>query len=258
MDGMLVQVTLASVILLVGLNYYVYHGFGRQPNILRRLNGKPKKVVLTFDDGPDPRYTPYILDILRAHGVKAVFFLVGKAVARYPEIAQRIVREGHEIGNHTYSHRNLTPGSYYTVERELRKAQRIITVATGVAPRYFRPPRGMYSDTAIKVAKHLCMETVLWTLSSEDWMPEVTPHRIARRIVRKVSNGCILLFHDGGNLMKYEGGDREATLHALPIILTHLKRQGYEFITLSDYFQPPATHPTSAGSPASHNYSYRS
>jgi peptidoglycan/xylan/chitin deacetylase (PgdA/CDA1 family) len=223
---------LAFLLLSIIITYYEYHGFGNGEGIIRR--GPAELVVaLTFDDGPSPNFTPLVLDVLKKYDVRATFFLVGKHVEKYPDVARRIVEEGHEIGNHTYNHRDLVPSTSRKLKREIFRAQEAIYRVTGVYPHYFRPPRGIYSEAVRKFVVRHGFKMVLWTVSGVDWAG--TPTRvIARRILRFVSPGAIILLHDSGALLKSEGHSRMNTVKALEIVIPKLLEWGYRFVTVSE------------------------
>ncbi|HEX6988929.1 MAG TPA: polysaccharide deacetylase family protein, partial [Bacillota bacterium] len=214
------------------LNLYVYQGFGETRELVRRADVQMRAVALTFDDGPNPRYTTEVLDILRAEGVTATFFLVGREVEAYPELARRIVAEGHEVGSHTYSHKNLLGAKPETVRREIMRGNLAIETVTGVTPRFFRPPRGAYNQAALATTAETSQQIILFSLSSRDWL-ELAPSEIARNILRRVRPGDILLLHDSGDLVRSRHGDRSNTLRALPRIIAGLRDQGYVFLTVS-------------------------
>jgi peptidoglycan/xylan/chitin deacetylase (PgdA/CDA1 family) len=218
---------------LLFFNRYVYRGFGMQVDIIRHGTRDIKIVALTFDDGPDPKYTPQILDILREYKVPATFFVVGKNAEKHPEILQQIIKDGHSVGNHTYSHRSLVPLSNAGTYFEIMEADRIITEITGVKPVLFRPPRGLYSQYARELLKKERYTLVLWDVSSRDWA-EIRPRDIERNVLTSVQPGSIVLFHDSGSLITNYGGDRHNTVLALPSIIENLKEQGYIFVTVDD------------------------
>ncbi len=225
----------ASVFLLclAGLvSFYEYRGFGSQEGIVRRGRADRLKVALTFDDGPIPLYTPSILYVIKEKGVKATFFLVGRHVEKYPEVARRIVAEGHEVGNHTYSHRDLVPATRATVIKEVKKAEHSIEKVCGVKPFVFRPPRGIYSSAVRKTILKLGYTIVLWSVSTQDWRI-VKPAFILKRVKRFCRPGSIVLFHDSGALVRPEGGSRSHTVAALPEVIDWLKERGYQFVTVS-------------------------
>jgi peptidoglycan/xylan/chitin deacetylase (PgdA/CDA1 family) len=188
-------------------------------------------VALTFDDGPNPLYTPAILDILRQQNVKATFFMVGKFVDRYPEIARRVVQEGHAVGNHTYTHPDLVTEKPKDIGEEIVRTQEAILRATGVRCSLFRPPYGMRTPLVFKQTRREGLQVVEWSVSSQDWRHPGT-EVIVKRILRRTRAGAIFLFHDGR-------GDRSQTVEALPIIIEALRRQGYSFATVPELAQAP-------------------
>lgn len=214
------------------VSYYEYHGIGPQDGIIRR--GPAQRFVsLTFDDGPSPLYTPAILDVLKEKGVKATFFVLGRHVEKYPDIARRISEEGHDIGNHTYSHRDLAPSTRALVLGEVGRAHQAIRETVGVSPFLFRPPRGMYSNAVRKLLLEEGYRIVLWTVSALDWRG-LSPQRMLRRVKRYLRPGGIILFHDSGALIRREGARRTNTVSALPLIIDWLCEEGYEPVPVSE------------------------
>lgn len=177
-------------------------------------------VCLTFDDGPDPIYTPMILDILREQQVKASFFVVGDVALHFPKIVGRIVDAGHTIGNHTYSHAHPWLGSADHVRREVSKATQVIKQIAGYSPRWFRPPFGRLRKAMIDQAHQEGMTTVLWSHSIVDWGWWGTEAGINRRL-KKIKAGDIVLMHDGR-----PGHNRpEIIARQLPGLLDSLKQK---------------------------------
>lgn len=159
--------------------------------------GDQRQVALTFDDGPDPRSTPVLLDLLREAGVPAAFFAVGSRVEAHPELSARIVREGHLLENHSYAHSNFTNFFGSTrLKTELQRAQSAIREATGVAPRCYRPPMGLSNPRVFTVARALGLEVIGWSARGLDTILH-NPDRVVARIVRRLRPGAILLLHDG-------------------------------------------------------------
>lgn len=235
---------LAGLLLLVWLsNTYVYRGFSKQPSIVRAGDRNVRMVAITFDDGPDPQYTPEILRILRQYDVKATFFMIGKHVEKYPDIARMVVAEGHEVGNHSYSHPNMVLLSPKSQMREIEQAERVIVSVTGKKPRYFRPPRGLYDRYVQDYVTKSGYKLVLWSLSSEDWI-EPSPIEIKRRIERLVRNGDIILFHDSGSIIQSQGSSRESTVRSLPLVIEALRRQAYSIVPLSQLLELPEPNAT--------------
>jgi peptidoglycan-N-acetylglucosamine deacetylase len=223
------------VLFLTGLymTKYVYRGFGMQMDIIRQGNPELNLVALTFDDGPDPLYTPRILDILEECQVPATFFMVGRNVELYPAIAQRIVQEGHAIGNHTYTHRSLVPLSEAATKLQIMLADRVIENVTGEKPVLFRPPRGVYSNYTRELLKNERYTMVLWNITSKDWT-ETSARNIATNVVNNTQPGSIILLHDSGDIFTSNGGNRENTIKALPLIISGLQEKGYVFVNMHD------------------------
>lgn len=214
------------------ISYYEYRGIGSQEGITRRVNEGPY-VSITFDDGPSPKYTPALLDTLKRFDVKATFFVVGKHVKKYPEIVKRIVDEGHDIGNHTYNHRDLVPATKATVLKELRRTEEVLQDTLELKTNLFRPPRGIYNQTVRKLLVEEGYEIILWSLSSCDWRPN-SPSGILKRVKRFAKNGSIILFHDSGAMVRKEGGSRGNTVKALPMVIEYLLEQGYKILPVSE------------------------
>ena len=198
-------------------------------NVLWSGDGRANRVALTFDDGPDPRYTPPILDILKRHRSKATFFLMGENVALHPDLSRRIVEEGHLVGNHTYSHPRLIFLNRRRMEEEIDRAENLIAEATGVRPVYFRPPYGLRDFRVLDIVQKKGYTCAMWTTMSWDWWrPDV--ERIISASLKKLKAGGILLLHDGN-------GDRWQTVQALERIVIGLKERGLELVTLSELTQ---------------------
>jgi peptidoglycan/xylan/chitin deacetylase (PgdA/CDA1 family) len=185
-----------------------------------------KTIALTFDDGPDPRYTPQILRILKEEHVPATFFMVGKNIEQYPEIAKQVVAQNETIGNHTYSHPDLNKTSRQEMKSEILKTETIIYRTTGTKPKFFRPPKGLSNaqiDNFVKISGY---RIVLWDETVEHKSAK-TPAEMANRIVRLTVPGSIILAHDGRL-------NRETTVSAVPIIIRKLKSEGYTFVSLDE------------------------
>lgn len=222
----------AALVTLALLNRWVYRGFGAQLDVFRHGNPHLPYVALTFDDGPDSRYTPEVLRILAQEQVPATFFLVGAHAERYPELVRQIQRQGHEIGSHTYSHRNLFLLPRPATEREIVKTEEVLRRLTGDRPYLFRPPRGLYDQHLRRLLAERRYTVVLWSVSSRDWA-EASPRLIASNVLGPARGGDILLFHDSGAILVSQGGDRRHMLKALPYIIRRLKAEGLRFVTVS-------------------------
>jgi peptidoglycan-N-acetylglucosamine deacetylase len=209
-----------------------YVKFAEFPTLYHQGTGDAHQVAITFDDGPDPRWTPKILDILKAANVKAAFFLVGVNAERYPSLVRRIVNEGHEIGNHTYYHPNLALCWPEHIRLELNATQLLLETITGRATTLFRPPYA--SDTGptqlselapLKIAEDLNYLVVLENIDPQDWA-KPGADIILRRIKQQRHDGSVILLHDAG-------GDRSQTVEALPRILDWLHTRGDTVVPLS-------------------------
>jgi len=190
-----------------------------------------KRVALTFDDGPDERSTPILLQVLREQGIRAAFFGVGKRVAVHPEIAAQIVREGHLLENHSYNHSNAT--NFFTVPRlrvELKQAQESIRNATGVAPKCFRPPMGLSNPRVFRAARETGLSVIGWSARGLD-TKLTDPEEIVSRICRRVEPGAIILLHDG-NIP----ADRLVT--TVKTLLDRLRTLDYEVVRLDELLTP--------------------
>ena len=205
-------------------------------NTIYRVNSADKLVALTFDDGPSPVWTPQILDELNKAGIKATFFMVGEHAEKYPAVAQRVAKEGHEIGNHTYDHHVLL---YYKPEElkdEISHAERVIKNVTGVTPKYFRPPKAWLTQKEKVIIDQMRYKVILWSLNSKDWVGFDDKY-IIRYILHNIRPGDILLFHDSGGTFTSEGGDRSETVRAIGRLVEKLRERGYKFVTISELLE---------------------
>ncbi len=198
------------------------------PNIYRGDPDK-KQIALTFDDGPTLS-TPALLEVLAEHNVKATFFMCGRNVRRFPEIARDVVTAGHELGNHTESHSYLHFRSSDHIYRELAMAQQSIRTVTGCRPRWFRPPFGVRWFGLRGAQRRLGLTGVMWTLIGRDWKWSGT--RVARLMLSHARNGAIFCLHDGRGTAP--SPDIRSTIEAVEAIVPRLKAEGYEFVTLTE------------------------
>ena len=203
--------------------------------VIRRYGYAPKKIVLTFDDGPDPDYTPRILDILKAEHVPAAFFVVGSMAEKNISILKREFDEGYEIGNHTYFHPDISTISLQRVNLELNATRKLIESVTGRSTILFRPPFNADAEPqtlaeVIPVAESRKESyiTIGESIDPWDWQPGVTADSILARAVKQKNAGSMLLLHDAG------GDTREETVKALPQIIHYFKSHGYKFTTIAD------------------------
>ena len=179
------------------------------------------RVYLTFDDGPDARWTPGILELLAQANVLTTFFVVGRRALEQPALVRRIAAHGHALGNHTFSHRHPWTMAAPTARKEVRDGAATIADLTGVAPRFFRPPHGRLRRCMIEEAERGGQKLVLWDLSAVDWGPLGVAPAIARRLAATRA-GDIILMHDGGRGINRPGELAEA----LPGFLAALGRRG--------------------------------
>jgi cellulose synthase/poly-beta-1,6-N-acetylglucosamine synthase-like glycosyltransferase/peptidoglycan/xylan/chitin deacetylase (PgdA/CDA1 family) len=203
----------------------------------------PKEVALSFDDGPDPKWTPKILDILRNKGAKATFMLIGEEAQQNVGLMKRVVREGHEIGNHTYSHPDISEISNRQLDLELKLTERLFASKLGIQPLYFRPPYDIDEepDTGDQAAPVERIQQAGYTIigskmDTNDWNehPRKSPAEITQTILDQLQTmkvkpqfrGSIILLHDGG-------GDRSATVAALPVLIDALRAHGYTIVPVS-------------------------
>lgn len=185
-----------------------------------------KMISLTFDDGPHPKETHEILDVLDKYNVKGTFFVVGKHANWYSEPLIRAAKEGHEIGNHTFSHPDISNLSSEDIKREIKECEDTLVKLTGKKPTLFRPPYGSYSeDNLAKIAKESGYKIILWTtIDAKDWK-NPPPSQISDIIINKAQNGDIILLHDYGT---------ENTVKALNTIIPVMMKKGYKFVTVSE------------------------
>ena len=188
-----------------------------------------RRVALTFDDGPDPRWTPRLLDALGAAGVRGTFFLVGERAERAPGVVRRIVDEGHEVGNHSWSHRSLWVCGPRTTEREIRRAHDQLTALAGAPPRHFRPPWGMVNAAMFPILRRVGERCVFWSIQPEGQRPAAAAQQVTH-VLRRAHPGAIVDLHDA------EGTPAAPArlLQALPAMLDGLRERGYVFTTVGD------------------------
>jgi len=229
----LLAITFSSIIVALVANVS-YADMNNRPNVdgLVYWHGdiNQPKIALTFDDGPNEPYTSEILDILKKYGIKATFFVLGKNVERYPDTAKRIVEEGHVIGNHTYDHPYLLIQSKSHIKYEIEKAEQAIFKATHTKPYLFRPPYGVTNNWIYHTVKEYGYVTVEWSVTGNNGGKEISTDVIERDVLSRVTNGAIILLHDGNRLIK--GADRRNIVKALPVIIESLQQKGYQLVTV--------------------------
>ncbi|WP_234417253.1 MULTISPECIES: polysaccharide deacetylase family protein [unclassified Lysinibacillus] len=201
--------------------YYEEAGY-----IIWDIQTTEKVVALTFDDGPHPKYTEQVLDLLKQYGAKGTFFIVGQHAEKNPQVVLRTFEEGHEIANHTYTHPYTK--SVSKIIQEIKQTNDTIYSITGYSPKLFRPVEGYYTEEIVKEVVKAGYKIVMWSWhqDTEDWKdPGVNV--IVKKVLDGVGEGDNVLFHDGG-------GNREQTVKALEKILPELQKEGYKFITITE------------------------
>ena len=193
--------------------------------IHRSVQNESKRIALTFDDGPHPHQTKKILDVLDRYHVKATFFMVGVNVKNYPETAALVIKNGHEIGNHTFSHRHLQMMDDGAVLYELTGCEDVLEELCEYRPHLFRPPEGAITESVLRCAQKEDYELVLWSIDTRDWETK-NVDKIVDSVLRQIKPGDIILMHD------YIGRGSK-TPQALERLLPLLLERGYEPVTVS-------------------------
>ena len=216
------------------------------PALVRGPEGG-RRVALTFDDGPAPPFTSQILDILARERVPAAFFVCGKNVERYPEIVGRIQREGHTLGNHTFSHPLFYGKGRPRIEAEIDRTQKAVERVTGQRLRLFRPPYGVRWFGLFPALRARGLTAVQWSDTGYDWKPRHGPAEIVRRALRRLRGGSVILLHDGREPRAAGEVDASPTVAALPAILEGARAAGFRFVPLEQFLSPPWSEPRNGG-----------
>ena len=188
------------------------------PHALWRMDRHQKSVYLTFDDGPIPEATPFILDTLDRFHAKATFFMVGENAVKYPHLLEEVRRRGHQIGNHTYNHLSGMRHFAWTYLANIKKADEVLHT------NLFRPPHGWIRTVQYRVLRHIGIKVVMWDVVTRDYSRLLTAEDVLRNVKRYTRPGSIITFHDSLKSI-------EKLKHALPEALSWLQEQGYEFRT---------------------------
>ncbi len=197
-------------------------------NIYVHKQTEKKTVALTFDDGPHPIKTRKVLDVLKKHDVKATFFIIGENAQKNPEIVQEIAAMGHEIGNHTFDHKSVYKLPEKTLVESVKKCENIIKQITGQKTVLFRPPEGFMNDGIASAMQKQGYDVILWRVDTYDWKGR-SAIDIYKTVTQNVKCGDIILMHD--YIWR-----KSNTAEALDLIIDELKKQGYEFVTISKMF----------------------
>jgi peptidoglycan/xylan/chitin deacetylase (PgdA/CDA1 family) len=205
-----------------------------------------RRVALSFDDGPDPVVTPAVLDALAQHGARATFFTIGRSLAAQPQLARRLLSEGHELGNHSWRHSRWQ--NFFgtrALTREIERGAQAIAAVDGRARPLYRPPLGLKSPPLARAASGQALTLVAWSLHSRDTLG-ADPGAVAARVLRRIRPGDIVLMHDGHDR---PGRHRRACAAAVRLILQGLQEKSLRCVTVSELLQPAAAACASAAAP---------
>jgi peptidoglycan/xylan/chitin deacetylase (PgdA/CDA1 family) len=226
-----------NIILLVGFLLVI---FWLLPYILTSFFGigvlkrkvSSSKIAFTFDDGPNPLYTPQLLDLLKMNHIKATFFVVGSKAEKYPELISRMQDEGHLIGIHNYVHKSNWVMSPWKIQQDLRKSASIIEKITGEHSIYYRPPWGLLTLFDFLLMKQY--RIILWSKMAEDWRSKGGSEKIEKRLLKNIKNGEIILLHDCGKTI---GADKDApinTINALKTVFQEITSRGMSGVRIDE------------------------
>jgi peptidoglycan-N-acetylglucosamine deacetylase len=221
------------VLFLIGIYWLVPYLLtaGLGIGVLKR-NVSSSKIAFTFDDGPNPIYTPQLLDLLKINNIKATFFVVGSKAEKYPELIARMQAEGHLIGIHNYVHRSNWVMDPWTIRRQLKKSATIIERITGERPIYYRPPWGLLTLFDFLLLKQY--KIILWSIMAEDWRSKGGSEKIRTKLIRGIKNGDVILLHDCGNTF---GADNDApvnTINALKTVFKEMSSRGIRCVRIDE------------------------
>jgi len=190
-----------------------------------------KKLAVTYDDGPNDPHTLRLLEVLAKHEVHATFFLIGRYVQERPDIVREVVRAGHVVGNHTFTHPNLIFTSSNETRNQITQCRRAIEDAVGEHSNLFRPPFGGRRPASLRIVRELGLQPVMWNVTGWDWEAP-PPEEIERKVAKQVRGGDVILLHDGGH--RSMGADRAPTVIATDRLIARYKGEGYEFVTVPE------------------------
>ncbi|MFC5405573.1 polysaccharide deacetylase family protein [Cohnella soli] len=192
-------------------------------------SGDTRKVALTFDDVPDPRFTSQVLDVLKRKKVTATFFVVGTRAKKHPDLLLRIQKEGHDIGNHSFSHPDFSKLSLNKMQQQIGRAETIIDGIVGFKPKLVRPPYGEITETQLRWAKQAGYTVVNWNVDSSDWR-QLSAKQVLNNVTRSVRPGAVVLMHAGGG----QGQSLRGTVQSLPALIDWLRLHRYEPVSLTE------------------------
>ena len=192
-----------------------------KPFVISKLPTRQKVVALTFDDGPNPKYTAKLLTILKKQRVEATFFLVGKSIDKYPNLAKRIIQNGHSVGNHSYYHRHLTTVNEQDLLTDVAKSQLVFWENLEVVPLFFRPPFGSNFDRHSKELRKHFNYIVNWSIDPQEWKGRRSNKEIIKSVIKELKPGRIILLHESAKTVSF-----------LPDLIKTIRAQGYGFVDL--------------------------
>jgi peptidoglycan/xylan/chitin deacetylase (PgdA/CDA1 family) len=190
-----------------------------------------KQLALTYDDGPNDPHTRHLLEVLARHNVYATFFLIGRYVQQFPDIVREVVKAGHAVGNHTFTHPLLIFKSEEEIRRELSDCRAALQDAIGYHSNLFRPPFGGRRPTVLRIARELDLASVMWNVTGYDWSAPPAAV-IEHKVVKQIRGGDVILLHDGGH--RQMSADRSQTVIATDRLIARYKSEGYEFRTVPE------------------------
>lgn len=198
--------------------------------MIHEVQTSKKMIAFTFDDGPNPVYTRQILEIFQQVSGKATFFMIGSQMEANPEVVHEVAAQGHEIGNHTYTHPFLSKITQAECENELNQTEKRLVDMIGIKPKTFRPPYFDYNDTVVSLAEEMGYSIIgAQNMEARDWEQPGAEH-IIEHSLKQFKNGSILLFHDGF-------GDRSQTVEAVKVLAREAFKQGYKLVTVSELLE---------------------
>jgi peptidoglycan-N-acetylglucosamine deacetylase len=201
------------------------------------LRPPSKQLALTYDDGPNDPHTFRLLEVLARHDVRATFFLIGRYVRQRPDIAREVVKAGHVVGNHTFTHPLLIFQSSSWLKAQLAGCENALTDAVGEHSNLFRPPFGGRRPVVFRVARQMGLEPIMWNVTGYDWNAPSAEH-IERKVTSKVRGGDVILLHDGGH--RAFGADHAYSVTASDRLISRYKSEGYEFVTIPEMMRRAA------------------
>ncbi|WNS45026.1 polysaccharide deacetylase family protein [Paenibacillus sp. MMS20-IR301] len=204
----------------------------KYPDTIKTQGPRSKSIALTFDDVPDPRFTPELLDVLHKYHVKATFFVVGSRAEKHPDLVARMIREGHVIGNHSYNHPEFSKLSMNEFRTQIIRTENILQLMAGYKPRLIRPPYGDINEPQLRWARAHGYKLVNWNVDSLDWRG-LSKTQVRNNILARAGKGAIILQHGGGG----KGSNLQGTIQALPEIISIMRKRGYSFVTVPQMFQ---------------------